>query len=474
VLKQALDPARSFPSAREFDHALGRLDGLQVTHREIKPAAPAPRPPAARATPPPAKPTPSPTPAFVPPQSSKTPLILIGAAAAIIVACVAAVFFLQKPTDPTAGSTEPHPLFTDDGAEVTPNGQLPSLVSDHPPAATPIPATPAPATPAPATPPPAPTRQELVQAAVKKAQEFEEKGDWDQSVKAWLQVAKDYPEFAVGRNHLETLLNKFRERPSPISPQEFREMRTLITEAAQLDVLSGMMLLADNTREQEPVTAFNWYSTAAKKEHAPALTQLGLMFSNNTVPGTPDLPKAVECFKLAAEKGDFAAKAALGDCYLSGKGIVEDKNRALELYREAAGGGDVRAMNRLGDILYKMGAEAVKKNLSPEAFYTEAFQLFTKASDRGSLDALGNLGVLYLNGEGATADPRKAASLFEKGAKGENPFCMYLYARCLEHGIGIKENLIQAQNMYRKAAEAGDRRAADWCRKNSVLFTPKG
>ncbi len=468
VLKQALDPARSFASAREFNEALGRLDGLQVSHRELKTPPPVARPPATRVPPPPAKSATSQAPAFVPTQTRKAPLVLIGGAAAFIVVCVIGAFFLLKNQD-SSTNPENHPTFSDDGAEVTPNGQFAKQTADNPP-----PATPAPSTPAPATPPPAPTRQEMAQAAVNKAQEFEDKNDWDQSVKAWLQVAKEYPEFAVGRNHLETLLNKFRERPSPITPQEFREMRTLITEAAQLDVLSAMMLLADNTREQEPTTAFNWYSTAAKKEYAPALTQLGLMFSNSTVPGTPDLAKAVECFNLAAEKGDFAAKAALGDCYLMGKGVLEDKNRALELYREAVAGGDVRAMNRLGDVLHNLGADAVRKNLSGESHFTEAFQLFTKAYDRGSLDALGNLGVLYLNGEGTAADPKKAAGLFEKGARSENAFCMWLYARCLENGIGVGKNLIQAQNWYRKSAEAGDRRAADWCRKNSVMFTPKG
>ena len=44
---------------------------------------------------------------------------------------------------------------------------------------------------------------------------------------------------------------------------------------------------------------------------------------------------------------------------------------------------------------------------------------------------------------------------------------------CLENGLGVTKNLLQAQNWYRKAAEAGDRRAADWCRKNGVIFTPK-
>ncbi len=485
VLKRALDVTRSFTSALDFTESLSRIDGLQVSRREPKVPAtppPTPRPPASsRTVPPPAKSVPPsvppPVPSFTPSQPRKAPLALVGGIAALLVAGGAAFFFLQKPKDVEPvdpnNTTISTPPSVGDGPEANPQ-KPPTLIVDNPPPATPAPSTPAPATPPP--PPPPPTRQEMLQAAVKKAQDLEDKGDWDQSLSVWLHVAKEYPEFAVGKNHLETLLDHLRERPSPISPQEFKDMRDMITEAAQLDVLSAMMLLADNTREQEPVVAFNWYSAAANKGHAPALTQLGLMLSNTTVPGTPDLAKAVQCFRSAAEKGDAPAKGALGDCYLLGKGVEQDKEKAIEYYRDAASGGDVRFMNRLGDVLHNLGSEAVKNKQNGTVYFEEAFQLFTKASDRGSLDALGNLGVLYLNGEGVPApDPRKAASLFEKGARSENPnpFCMYMYAACLEKGFGVKGNPLQARNWYVKAAEAGVPKAAAWCRENSVLFTPK-
>ena len=42
VLRQALDPARSFPSVREFSTALSQLDGLQVRRHEPKSVAPPP------------------------------------------------------------------------------------------------------------------------------------------------------------------------------------------------------------------------------------------------------------------------------------------------------------------------------------------------------------------------------------------------------------------------------------------------
>ena len=478
VLKQALDPARSFSSAKEFSDSLTRLNGLQVARHESRapvsparstaPRSVAPQSVAPQSTAPRTTTPPAPTPASVPPPSvpaehKKAPIALIGGAAALVLGITAFMFLRQPSSQPGTETVEPRPLHvSDDGPPVTPHAEQPVAV--HTPDEPAVPATPAPP-----TPPPAPTRQELLQAAVNKAKSLEEKGDWDRSLAAWLQVAKEYPEYPVGKNHLETLLDHLRQRPSPISTQEFREMRGLIAEAAQLDVLSAMMLLADNTRDQDPTTAFNWYSAATAKGYAPAMTQLGLMLSNGAGTIAPDFPKAVQCFQAAAERGDVAGKFLLAECYLFGKGVAaKDEARALELLREASNGGDMRAMNRLGDCYVR----GIPGKLDPDP--AEGFQLFNKAADRGNLEALGNLGVLYMTGQGVPAkDPRKAASLFEKGAQGGNAFCMGLYAQCLESGMGTGKNLLQAQNWYRKAAEGGDRRSIDWCRKNSVPFTPK-
>jgi TPR repeat protein len=395
-----------------------------------------------------------------------------GAAGAVVVAAGLAFFFFHpkpKTTETTDATTHATSTVTSGDASTgsTTASQGGTVIADNTPAATPIPATPIPATPIPATPPPGPTRQELLRAAVNTAQELEDKGQYNQSLRAWLSIAKDYADFPVGRNHLETMLAHLHERPSPITLDEFKEMRGMITDAAQLGVLAAMILLADNVRIEEPETAYHWYSVAAEKGSVPAMTQLGLMLSNTTIPGTPDYDKAVIQFKAAAEKGDPPAKMALGDCYLAGKGVERDETKALALFREAADSGDVRAMNRLGDS-YVHGVGG-KIDLD------EAFRLFTKAVDAGNLDALGNLGVLYANGDSPDhkPDPKKAVDLWKRGVDKQNAFCTWLYARSVENGIGVAKNPLLARSLYKQAAEAGDRHAIDWCRKNFVPFLPK-
>ncbi len=227
-----------------------------------------------------------------------------------------------------------------------------------------------------------------------------------------------------------------------------------------------MKLLGDKVRESDPAAAFKWYSTAAAKNYAPAQTQLGLMLANGAGIAQPDLAKAVQSFRAAANQGDAAGKFALGECFLLGLGVAKDEARAVALLREAADAGNARAMNRLGDC--------ATRGLGMKPDHAEAFRLFSQAAGLGNLQALGNLGVLYMTGRGVPAtDLKKGAELFAEGARAGDATSMFNYARCLEEGIGVAKNPLQAKDWYRQAATAGDKRAIDWCQKHSVPFTPR-
>ncbi len=106
----------------------------------------------------------------------------------------------------------------------------------------------------------------------------------------------------------------------------------------------------------------------------------------------------------------------------------------------------------------------------------EAFRLYNEAAKLNYLASTGNLGVLYLAsdetdlGKNLTARRQKAVSLFRDGARQENAYCMYLYARCFELGEGVETNPAEASNWYRRAAQAGNPQAQDWCRQHNISF----
>jgi serine/threonine protein kinase/TPR repeat protein len=470
VLRQALDPARSFPSAKAFCDALAGLSGLQVRRHEIKPpaipaAAPSPLPttPAKSVAPPP----PIPATPFTPSQPKTVPVALIGGLAAVFMIAIAGVgFFFLHPKaksdsgDPTTQNTTSGDTGTTTTTTTTVDDK-PPLVAENNPPATPAPATPAPATPAPATPPPGPSRQDMLKSAVASATELEEKGEWPKSLDSWLKIAKDYPESPVGKNHLETMLNHLRDRPSPISYEEFQTMRDQIFECAQFNILSAMLLIGDNLSTREPETAAHWFSVASEKGDPTGMVQYGLRLKRGW--GVPkDLDKAFSLFQAAFDKGDVSGKLELAYCYLNGQGVSVDEKKAVQMLKEVADGGDSRAMNVLG-YCYDHGFGVPKD-------YKAAFDLYKKAAEMGNLEASGNLGLHYLSGQGVAPSPKKAAELFEKGAKASNPMCMGLYAMALEQGLGLQQNTMLATSYYKKAAAAGFPKAIEWCNAHKVPF----
>jgi TPR repeat protein len=209
---------------------------------------------------------------------------------------------------------------------------------------------------------------------------------------------------------------------------------------------------------------------AANSGEPKALHELGLLYAIGAHGAfSQDLKKACEYFQLAADKNYVPAKHALGDCYLDGKGVPKNEAKGLNLLREAAVAKDHGAMTRLGAYLARYDSArppgARKEDLQ------EAFNLLSESSGMGDLDSLLNLGVMYMNGlvPGSQGpDSKKGATLFAEGARKGHVVCMFDYGQCLEKGIGIKPNQIEAQKWFRKAAGLGNLQAKAWCREHGV------
>ena len=355
----------------------------------------------------------------------------------------------------------------------------PPAVRPQTPRPTPFPITPAPAirpvTPVPQTPvpppkpppptpiPPPPTRSDLAIAARRAAEALEARQSSREALSAWLRLAREYPEFDIGKVGLELLLNRLRRRPGGFTREEFDRMRPEIQEAAQLGTLAAMMTLGEALQQREPAASFGWFCAAAEKGDALAMTQAGLMLSSGY--GTPaDLPKALYYLSTAADKDEPNATAALAECYLFGLGTEKSEKRALALLQKASDQGSARAKNRLG-VSYHKGLGVTRND-------REAFRLFSEAAERGSAEAIGNLGVLYMNGEGVAKDAVKAAEKLKEASLKGDTSSMYYYARCLEKGLGTKASPAGAATWFQKAAEAGHGDAAEWCKSRGVPFKP--
>ncbi len=87
-----------------------------------------------------------------------------------------------------------------------------------------------------------------------------------------------------------------------------------------------------------------WYEEAAKRGHAEAFNNLGVLYKEGL--GVPqNYQRAFVCFSRASEKDLITAHYNLGQLYDTGLGVEQNNEKALELCRKAAYGGHEKAKN---------------------------------------------------------------------------------------------------------------------------------
>jgi TPR repeat protein len=127
------------------------------------------------------------------------------------------------------------------------------------------------------------------------------------------------------------------------------------------------------------------------------------------VPPTFDVPERIHISK----------ETAMGDAYLTGKGVARDFKLAAYWYEKGAGLGDPVAQNQIG-YLYQVG-------LGVEKDPVRAVHWYQLAAANGLTNAKVNLAVSYVWGMGITKSPSTGEELLlEAAAKGDGLAATYL------------------------------------------------
>ncbi len=275
-----------------------------------------------------------------------------------------------------------------------------------------------------------------------------------------LELRKSNPARGELTERIDSAISALRKSPPP--SEQARALIPLLGPLAAEGSVGAQVLLGEQVQESDPSRALSLFVSAAGQGNVDAMLLAGDMLGDGRGVSAPDLAGAAVWFRKAAEAGDPRGEYLFAECQLRGKGVKKDEASAVELLTEASTKNEPRAMNLLGSVFQK-GLPGV---LLPDP--GEAFRLFSSAKDEGLLDAQGNLGILYLNGEGVAKNDRVALDLFRDGAEKGNPLCMYFFALCLEKGLGLSPDSAAAQGWYSRAAEAGSKPAQEWCRTNGV------
>ncbi|TGZ66716.1 hypothetical protein CRM22_005165 [Opisthorchis felineus] len=174
----------------------------------------------------------------------------------------------------------------------------------------------------------------------------------------------------------------------------------------------------------------------------------------------PSTDKAIEYFKMAANNGDpkasILAQTALG--YIYSEPEQSDLDQAFYWHSEACGNGSVESQAALG-VMYLYGL-GVKQD------WSSALLCLSEAADRGSLYARASLAYFYYKRKMYTNAAFVASKIafsaendeltietdgvknFQKRARA---MACFLYARCLDQGLGVVQDKPLAQRLYSEA-----------------------
>jgi TPR repeat protein len=194
---------------------------------------------------------------------------------------------------------------------------------------------------------------------------------------------------------------------------------------------------------------------------------LGLMESFGDG-GVENPAAAAEHYRAAAEAGHAGAQYNLAALYALGRGVPREPAEALKWYRRSAEGGDADAMFQLG-MMYASGEGCDREPGEAAFWFFKAWQGERNDAEReivriradleaaavaGSAMAQTALGLILCFGQD---DPTAAAEWFEKAAAQGQPESLRTLGYLVEGGKGVPQDDVRAAELYRRAAELGDK-----------------
>ncbi len=126
----------------------------------------------------------------------------------------------------------------------------------------------------------------------------------------------------------------------------------------------------------------------------------------------------------------------------------QEYNAAAQYFYASAEKGNIEAMNELG-VLYELGHGLTKD-------YVEAAKWYRKAAEQGYSYAQNNLGYCYHYARGVAQDYTEAVKWYNKAVEQGCSLAQNNLGICYQYGQGVEKDYAEAVKWYRKAAEQGN------------------
>ena len=155
----------------------------------------------------------------------------------------------------------------------------------------------------------------------------------------------------------------------------------------------------------------------------------------------------IETLRSQAAGGDLKAQVALAVRYRDGKGIAKDNGEAMRWAHLAADGGDANAMDFIGSAFLR--GSAIERNPVIALGYF-------KAAAAKSSQAAFNLGQCFFGAQGTEQDIPQALEYWKKAADAGHGRAAACAAMAYLSGEGVTPDAVQARRLAARAAELND------------------
>lgn len=161
--------------------------------------------------------------------------------------------------------------------------------------------------------------------------------------------------------------------------------------------------------------------------------------------------EAFTCFLAAAQQGYGKAQFNTGVCYEKGRGVGEDKEKAMSYYWQAALGGHRQAQYRYAKLLLTSRGHQSLEELNT------AIDLLEQAAAAGLPKA--QICLASVHCQEPVRDGSKSVQYLKMAAEsGDNTALLFL-GQCFESGFGVQQNPKTAIEYYKRAARGGNKQA---------------
>jgi len=239
----------------------------------------------------------------------------------------------------------------------------------------------------------------------------------------------------------------------PLGPKVYDTFRRAVAGDRDQQYELATLLDRGDGLPRDVSAATGWYGRAAEQGHVPAALELNHRRHEGQAIEA-DETKIAAALRAGVDVGDTEAMRALADMTIYGRGGPRNPQEALALLHRAADKGSALAEQDLAD-LYLLGAPGVRLDIH------EGFRWMAVSARHGNLEAMEQLGSLYLNTpDPAMQDPAEAyrwlvrASLLD-AARSQEALSTLLSEGAIVNGrTVIAPDPIQADMWFRVAARS--------------------